>query len=416
LRASAVTVDQAMQPPVLVLDARKTAADCLAAIQEGAEASRAAWPVLDEGRLIGMATRGELREVEQEGPAERTVGEWMRRRPLRAAEKNHVHPDEPVYVALRRMGRAGFNVLPVVDRKDPRHLVGVLSLTDLPAAYDRAGEEAAGEMRRVEGTSARTLLAAVLAALFGLFLLGGVLAHHYYSARVETARRAYDNGTQLVREHRDAEAVESFRKALSLVHTTDYRLALGLALEGSGRDAEARVYLGEVLRQRPGDGPANRALAQIEIRGGDLTGARESYRRAVEGAWSAGAQRDRVGAVFEFVNLLAKAGKTREAVGRLLLESGRESGPASLVRVGYALLGLGAAREAAQVFEDAITHAPAAPDAYLGLGDARMARQDYRAALDAYRRALKLAPQSEPARQRIEACEQQLTPRDRARR
>jgi cytochrome c-type biogenesis protein CcmH/NrfG len=68
------------------------------------------------------------------------------------------------------------------------------------------------------------------------------------------------------------------------------------------------------------------------------------------------------------------------------------------------------------VFEDAITHAPAAPDAYLGLGDARMARQDYRAALDAYRRALKLAPQSEPARQRIEACEQQLTPRDRARR
>ncbi len=79
------------------------------------------WGVLDIGKLEG--------EGEAAGAARpiREVG-W---RPL-----PHVFPDQPLHVALGRLAGAPF--LPVVDRTDPRRLIGVVTLPDILAAYDAA--------------------------------------------------------------------------------------------------------------------------------------------------------------------------------------------------------------------------------------------------------------------------------------
>ena len=47
----------------------------------------------------------------------------------------HVHADQPLGLALARMGDTGHNVLPVVSRANARILLGVVTLPDLLKAY-----------------------------------------------------------------------------------------------------------------------------------------------------------------------------------------------------------------------------------------------------------------------------------------
>ncbi len=48
----------------------------------------------------------------------------------------HLFPDQPLHIALGRLGDAPF--LPVVDRTDPSRLLGIVTLPDILAAYDAA--------------------------------------------------------------------------------------------------------------------------------------------------------------------------------------------------------------------------------------------------------------------------------------
>src|SRR5262249_61272744 len=50
-------------------------------------------------------------------------------------------PDEPLRVVVYRMAEAGVTRLPVVDRVDPRCLVGLISLADLLKARVRVLDE-----------------------------------------------------------------------------------------------------------------------------------------------------------------------------------------------------------------------------------------------------------------------------------
>ncbi|MFO0794168.1 MAG: CBS domain-containing protein [Candidatus Brocadiaceae bacterium] len=47
-------------------------------------------------------------------------------------------PDDTISAALRRIGVRDVGQLPVVARKNPRHLVGLLRNTDIARAYDLA--------------------------------------------------------------------------------------------------------------------------------------------------------------------------------------------------------------------------------------------------------------------------------------
>jgi CBS domain-containing protein len=46
-----------------------------------------------------------------------------------------VHKDQPLGLALARMGDTGHNALPVVDRGNARAMIGIITLVDVLKAY-----------------------------------------------------------------------------------------------------------------------------------------------------------------------------------------------------------------------------------------------------------------------------------------
>jgi CIC family chloride channel protein len=83
--------------------------------------------------LVGILTVQDLERIETNGDVTRlTVGDVCTRELLVA------YPDETLGSALRRMGPRDIGRLPVVERSNSRHLLGVLRRTDLVRAYDIA--------------------------------------------------------------------------------------------------------------------------------------------------------------------------------------------------------------------------------------------------------------------------------------
>lgn len=324
-----------------------------------------------------------------------------------AAPGPHVYPDESAEVALRRMGECGATELPVVSREDRRRVVGTIALADLPDAYRRLAESRAAARASGEHTSARALLTAVVAGVLGLFLMGSLLVHQYYSAREERAARAYREGNELVRDNRHSEAAERYRRALSLARNDEYRLALGVALSRADRTVEARMYLQQVIDREPRNGPALLALARVERRERNVEAALDAYRRAVAGTWPASGSAQ-VEAAFELAALLRSSGREREAVAELLRLSGRRTEPATGVRIGRELLALGSVYEARSVFREVLETFPGEVGAHVGVGEAEWALGNSRAAAVAFREALRLNPSDEEVRGQAAVVERVL--------
>ena len=97
--------------------------------------SQRLFPVVEaDGRLAGVVTRSDLRKFLQAHPDEHEVhelAELVRPNPAKA------FPDEPLRAVVYRMAATGLTRLLVVDRQDPRKLVGVISLNDLLKARVR---------------------------------------------------------------------------------------------------------------------------------------------------------------------------------------------------------------------------------------------------------------------------------------
>jgi chloride channel protein, CIC family len=89
---------------------------------------RNAWPVGEAQRLSGVVT---LREIEERKGTATTLREMMGGN----ATFPYVHPDHPLSLALERMGFAAVDTIPVVSRANLRQVSGILTLTDVLAAY-----------------------------------------------------------------------------------------------------------------------------------------------------------------------------------------------------------------------------------------------------------------------------------------
>ncbi len=91
-------------------------------------------PVINEaGELVGILTVQDIDRVQADDENKATtVGEACTREPL------VTYPNETIGVALRRMATRDIGRLPVVDRDNPRRLIGMLRRTDLVRAYDVA--------------------------------------------------------------------------------------------------------------------------------------------------------------------------------------------------------------------------------------------------------------------------------------
>ena len=120
-------VFQAMRNPMEILTAQ-------ASVQEAVEmigpSQFRAWPLMDEGNVVGVLSRTKLTNAVSEGKAEATLLSL-----LDTLEFPHVHADHALHVALERMSGAHIDILPVVNRADVHKLEGVVTLRDVLDSY-----------------------------------------------------------------------------------------------------------------------------------------------------------------------------------------------------------------------------------------------------------------------------------------
>ncbi|RLB07505.1 MAG: chloride channel protein, partial [Deltaproteobacteria bacterium] len=92
------------------------------------------FPVVDEkGELWGIVSIQDLEKEMQKGNLEnKKVADIATRSVI------VTYPDEPVWVALRKMGTRDVGRLPVVDRKNPKRIVGIIARNDIIHSYQRA--------------------------------------------------------------------------------------------------------------------------------------------------------------------------------------------------------------------------------------------------------------------------------------
>lgn len=96
-----------------------------------AEENHNSWPVGERSYLRGVISGPEL---EMAQPNANTVGDVIKL----SSKYAFVHADHPLSYALERMGTARVDVLPVVSRANIRQMQGIVSLTDVLAAYGLA--------------------------------------------------------------------------------------------------------------------------------------------------------------------------------------------------------------------------------------------------------------------------------------
>lgn len=94
----------------------------------------------EDGELFGMLTLEDIEKARQRQPEEAlTVGAVCTHRPIVA------YSDEPLALAVRRMSNADVGRLPVVERAQPWHLVGMLRREDVVRAYQLAATRRTAE-------------------------------------------------------------------------------------------------------------------------------------------------------------------------------------------------------------------------------------------------------------------------------
>jgi len=96
--------------------------------------------VAENDQLWGIVSAKRISEALAEGAGNRPIAAFVSYPPgpnesLEAPKFAHLHPDHALDLALRRMGEFGVHLLPVVDRANPRKLLGQITLEDVLRAY-----------------------------------------------------------------------------------------------------------------------------------------------------------------------------------------------------------------------------------------------------------------------------------------
>ncbi|HZS49416.1 MAG TPA: chloride channel protein [Bryobacterales bacterium] len=410
-------VRDAVRQPVKALSAEDRLSDRIEII-ESREAD--AWPVVNERGLMGMVTAAQVRQAIEQGNGARTFGDLVpdpeAMRPLRAENFPHLHADQSLDLALRRMAESGLTVLPVVSRTNLRELQGTVSLNDALTAYGLGKDRKPPAQPAVKSPEPSVPLASFLAVLVGILVLASFFTYLYRAQRRERAAREFQQGTELARQGRDQEAIENYRHALSVSHSREHRLALALELVKVGRWNEARSYLQELLREDPASGVVHLAMARIEAGEGRTQEAVTEYNRAIYGSWAAAVEGP-VQARFELADLLARTGAKQQAAAELikLLGETPESDFAARKKIARLLLDYGSARQSAAILREVLSRDSQDPEAYAELGAAEFALEDYAAAKSAYGHAARLNPSDAAAQARLGLCNEILALNPRAR-
>ena len=120
-------VSQAMRAATEVMRSEMTVRE---AFERAHKTEFRSWPVADERGLVGIVSLTRLEHAMSHGEETKPLSHLVD-----ALDFPHVHPDQPLHLALERMGAAELDVLPVVNRANIHHLMGVVILSDVLNSY-----------------------------------------------------------------------------------------------------------------------------------------------------------------------------------------------------------------------------------------------------------------------------------------
>ncbi|HEY7942143.1 MAG TPA: chloride channel protein [Candidatus Limnocylindrales bacterium] len=127
----ALFVRDVMATNVLAVEPGRPLADLAALLhREAGPRRQRLYPVLRDGRLVGVIGRREIADAVEAGDGHATVGQRMRAATV-------AYGDETLRSAADRMSSSRLGMLPVVERTDPTHLLGLVGQDALLRARDR---------------------------------------------------------------------------------------------------------------------------------------------------------------------------------------------------------------------------------------------------------------------------------------
>jgi CIC family chloride channel protein len=409
-REETAFVNKGMRTPEKVIRCDDTIQDALTNYPPEASA----WPVMDSHGLFGMITRAQLHEAAKQGRQHESIADLFASISPDIAiigdKIPHLHPDHPLDMALRRMAQSHLNLLPVIDRSNPQQVIGVLGLRDAVDAYkqENGGEVAEGMVKKEKRAPAAVLggIAIVIVLMIGL---AGFLSYFYRSQRAERAEQFAVSASDLMKNGRYQEAIERYRGALSISHSSKDRLALATALVKANRWNEAEIYLKELVRETPDSGPVNLGLGRIAVQRGNFQNAINYYHKSIYGNWPDKSQTDRIEIRMELVRALSKAGRSTQVRAELLaLMTETPEDEAVRKQVARWLLDYGMATESAQLYQEIVKKNAQDAEAYAGLGHAEFSLGNFRLAQQAYKAALRRNPADAKSAKQLGIAEQIL--------
>jgi predicted transcriptional regulator len=94
-------------------------------------------------KMVGFITRDDLRQLEVEEQNDLLLSE------VSIKEVVSSYPDQPLDAVMLKLGQRELSLLPVVSRKDPQKLLGIISMRDIVRTQARiAARENQQQLRR----------------------------------------------------------------------------------------------------------------------------------------------------------------------------------------------------------------------------------------------------------------------------
>jgi len=257
-----------------------------------------------------------------------------------------------------------------------------------------AGPDPARRPPRADPGAFLGTFALIFFAMGALFALDTLLARMEAGERRSEARQLYQEGVELTTGRRYPAAVDRFQGAVSAERTNPlYQRALAAALLASGKVTDARTVLADRLQREPTDAAASFLMAHVLEREGEDESAASYYHRAIYGHWDQDAARNRVGARFDLIDLLARTGNQRELLAELLpLQDEAPSDVATRRRIARLFVDAGSPPRAIEIYRDLLRRDGRDAETWAGLAEAEFARGNYRSARADFATAVRLAP------------------------
>ncbi|MEO8028875.1 MAG: tetratricopeptide repeat protein [Bryobacteraceae bacterium] len=263
---------------------------------------------------------------------------------------------------------------------------------------------------RLSGPSFLGTLGMVFIAIAALWIADTFLAKTELAETKVEAKRLFEQGRDLMNRGENLDAIDHIKDAISIERgNRDYIRMLAQAQFAAGKTKDAEATLTDLLQRDAGDGLASLIMARVLVKEDRIREAISYFHRAIYGQWSENAAENRLRARFELIDLMAERSKEELLAELLAVQDHAPNDLKTRLRMGSLFLLAGSPTRAGDVFKGILRDAPANADAYAGLGESEFARANYRSAQRDFQVALRLAPDNQTTRRRLDACNELLT-------